>query len=240
MMAGTLLLLKEAGCEIQMWNLANGCLGSVTSPPDEVSRMRWQEAQESAAIAGATIHPPLFNDLEIFYDKASLARTAAVIRSIRPQIVLTHSPEDYMEDHQNVCRLLVTAIFSRGMPHFMTEPPTPPYDAAARIYHAAPHGLRDSLERPFQPGLLVDVASVIARKEQMLTSHRSQKDWLESSQGMSAYTVEMVSMGRSMAEFSGEFAIAEGWRRHSHLGFCPEEFDPLPQLLKDKVQPCKI
>lgn len=240
MMAGTLLLLREAGCEIHMWNLANGCLGSATSSPEEVSRLRWQEAKDSAAIAGATIHPPLFNDLEIFYDKGSLARTAAVVRSISPQIILTHSPEDYMEDHQNVCRLLVTAAFSRGMPHFATEPPEPSYDAPVRLYHAAPHGLHDSLERPFQPSFLVDVSSVIGRKEQMLISHRSQKDWLEASQGMNAYNAEMVNMGRAMAAFSTDLTIAEGWRRHSHLGFCPADFDPLPQLLKDKAQPRKI
>jgi LmbE family N-acetylglucosaminyl deacetylase len=28
MMAGTLLRLKDAGCEIHLWNLANGCYGS--------------------------------------------------------------------------------------------------------------------------------------------------------------------------------------------------------------------
>jgi LmbE family N-acetylglucosaminyl deacetylase len=28
MMAGTLLRLKDAGCEIHLWNLANGCCGS--------------------------------------------------------------------------------------------------------------------------------------------------------------------------------------------------------------------
>mgnify|MGYP000867140096 CR=1 FL=1 len=31
MMAGTLFLLKQAGAEIHLWNLANGCCGSRVS-----------------------------------------------------------------------------------------------------------------------------------------------------------------------------------------------------------------
>ena len=43
---------------------------------------------------------------------------------IGPDILLTHSPSDYMEDHENTCRLAVTAAFARGMPNFPTDPPT--------------------------------------------------------------------------------------------------------------------
>lgn len=236
MMAGTLLLLQRAGCEIHMWNLSDGCHGSLTQPPEEVARVRWREAQASAQLARAAIHPPLFHDLAIFYDAPSLARVASVLRSIRPQIILTHSPDDYMEDHQNVCRLLVTAAFAREMPHFPTEPPHPPCRGPVRFYHAAPHGLRDGLERPFQPGLLIDIASVLPLKEEMLSCHRSQQDWLAASQGMNAYVDEMASMGRTMALAGRGMEFAEGWRRHSHLGYCPPDFDPLPQLLGDHCQ----
>jgi hypothetical protein len=30
---------------------------------------------------------------------------------------------------------------------------------------------------------------------------------------------------------SGKHDFAEGWRRHSHLGFGPEDFDPISDLL---------
>src|SRR4051794_25328666 len=82
--AGTLLLLKEAGCKIHMWNLANGCCGSVRHNREEAARIRLQEAEASATLAGALYHPPLFDDLDIFYDKPSLAKVSAVIRSIQP------------------------------------------------------------------------------------------------------------------------------------------------------------
>ena len=109
MMAGTLLLLKDAGAEIHMWNLANGHCGTARDAREEIIRRRAGEAEASARLAGAVSHPPLFDDLGIFYDRPSLARVSAVVREIRPTIVLTQSPQDYMEDHQNTCRLLVTA-----------------------------------------------------------------------------------------------------------------------------------
>ena len=68
MMAGTLLLLKEAGAGIHMWNLSNGYCGSDTLSGEEISRLRWQEAQKSADIAGAVMYPPITEDIVILYE----------------------------------------------------------------------------------------------------------------------------------------------------------------------------
>lgn len=237
--AGTLLLLNAAGCDIHFWNLANGCLGSMVHAPEELARIRYEEAGESARVAGAILHPPLFDDLAVFYDQPSLARVASVVRRIRPQIILTHSLRDYMEDHQNVARLIVTAAFSRGIPAFQALPAAAPYSDPVRIYHAAPHGLRDGMGEEFRPDLLVDIARVMETKERMLLCHRSQKEWLEASQGMEAYAGEMTAMSRAMAAAGTSATWAEGWRRHSHLGFCPAGYDPLSELLRPFVENLK-
>lgn len=229
--AGTLLLLKDAGCEIHMWNLARGDCGSRTTDAAETARIRLEEARASAGLAGATSHDPLFDDLSIFYDKASLARVSSILRTIHPQIILTHSPADYMEDHQNVCRLVVTAAFSRGMPNHACEPPAKPCDDPVRVYHAAPHGHHDGLGAPFAPDFLIDIQTAAERKRRMLACHRSQARWLEDSQGMGSYLDEMEAMDRSMAGHGRGLQRAEGWRRHAHLGFCPPEFDPIASLL---------
>lgn len=230
MMAGTLLRLKEAGAEIHMWNLANGSCGTVRHSKQQIIRLRAQEAREAAEIAGAIAHAPLFDDLAIFYDASSLARVAGVVRKIRPTIVLTHSPQDYMEDHQNTCRLIVTAVFSRGMANFTTKPRRPTYDAAVAVYHALPHGLRDGLRQVVVPDFYVNIGPVLAQKREMLALHRSQKEWLDASQGMDAYLHEMESLSREVGRMSGQFKYAEGWRQHAHLGFGPAEFNPLQQL----------
>lgn len=234
--AGTLLLLRDAGCEIHMWNLARGDCGSRTTNAAETARIRLEEARASAGLAGATSHDPLFDDLSIFYDKASLALVSSVLRTIRPQIILTHSPADYMEDHQNVCRLVVTAAFSRGMPNHACEPPARPYDLPVRVYHAAPHGHHDALGTPFAPDFLVDIQAASERKRRMLACHRSQARWLEDSQGMDSPLDEMEAMDRAMSGLGLGLRRAEGWRRHAHLGFCPAQFDPVATLLPAQVQ----
>jgi len=232
MMAGTLLLLKRAGAEIHMWNLANGHCGTARHGRKEIVRIRAAEAEASARAAGAVSHPPLFDDLAIFYDRASLARVAAVVRDIRPTIVLTQSPQDYMEDHQNTCRLIVTAAFGRGMRNFKTVPSRPAWDAPLALYHALPHGLHDGLGQPVRPDFTVDIGSALAAKREMLACHRSQKEWLDVSQGMDAYLNDMAAMSATAGRMSGRFHYAEGWRLHSTLGFGPADFNPLKELLK--------
>ncbi len=127
-------------------------------------------------LIGAVYHESLVNDLEIFYDKPTLQRLAALIREVAPEIVLTHWPQEYMEDHMNTCRLVLTAAFARGMPNFPTEPPRTAVNQPVTVYHALPYGLRDPLGRPVTPGLYVDISSVIATKREMLAMHASQKN----------------------------------------------------------------
>ncbi|MEI2726093.1 MAG: PIG-L family deacetylase [Verrucomicrobiota bacterium] len=107
-MAGTLVLLQRAGYEIHYLNVANGCCGSVQYDAKKTRIIRRAEAKRAAKFLGAHFHESLCNDMEILYDLKLLRRLAAVIREVRPSIVLTHSPVDYMEDHTNTCRLVVT------------------------------------------------------------------------------------------------------------------------------------
>jgi N-acetylglucosamine malate deacetylase 1 len=106
-MAGTLLLLRRAGWEIHCLNVASGSLGSLTQSPVEIARVRRREAQAAARLLDAVWHPPICADMEVFYDNATLRRVCAVVREARPDVVLTHSPQDYMEDHMNTARLAV-------------------------------------------------------------------------------------------------------------------------------------
>src|SRR6266487_5924535 len=140
-MAGTLLLLKKAGYETHYLNVASGNCGSTEHNAAATRSVRNTEARVAAKILGAHFHGSLTDDLEIFYNLKLLRAVAAVIREVKPKIVLTHSPQDYMEDHVNTCRLAVTAAFARGMPNFQTTPARRPIENQVTIYHAMPHGL---------------------------------------------------------------------------------------------------
>jgi len=238
--AGTLLLLRDAGWAIHYLNVADGDCGSMTMSREETSRTRALEARAAAGILGAEFHESLATDLLIFYEERLLRRVAAVVRRARPRIVLTHSPEDYMEDHMNTARLAVTATFARGAPNFVSDPPVVPYADDVTVYHAMPHGLCDGLRRPVAPDLFIDTTSVHATKRRALAAHASQKDWLDASQGMDSYLDSGDEMSRRVGRLSGRFEHAEGWRRHLHLGFSGREQDPLADVLGEHchvVQP---
>ncbi len=234
-MSGTMMLLKDAGCELHYMNIANGCCGSTEHDAQTTAKLRRDEAMRAADHLGAVFHESLTDDLAIFYDQSTLARLGSVVREVAPSILLVHSPQDYMEDHMNACRLAVTAAFARGMPNFCVEPVRPPVQQEVTIYHAQPHGNCDGLRLPIVPDLYVDVTSKIVQKSEMLACHQTQKRWLDESQGMGSYIQTMKTLLRAVGKLSGKFEYAEGWRRHSHLGLCAEDRDPLRHYLQSFV-----
>jgi LmbE family N-acetylglucosaminyl deacetylase len=233
MMAGTLLLLKRVGYEIHYFNLSSGNVGSMQHDSATTAKVRLEEAKSAATILGAHFHPPICNDLEIFYDGLKLRKVAAIIRDVKPSIVLTHSPSDYMEDHTNTCRLAVTATFARAMPNFETEPARDAENYDCTIYHALPHTLRDNLRRRIIPGAYVNTTDVQHRKLEALQAHQSQQNWLDVSQKMNSYLQAMEDISLQVGKMSQKFTHAEGWRRHLEVGFCAANADPLKDLGDD-------
>jgi LmbE family N-acetylglucosaminyl deacetylase len=136
-----------------------------------------------------------------------------------------------MEDHMNASRLAVTAAFAHAMPNFETDPPVEPFPGDVTVYHTMPHGLSDGLRRPVEPDFFVDTSSVIDRKLEALSAHRSQQGWLDASQGMSSYLETMLETSRRLGAMSGACEHAEGWRRRLHWGFSASEIDPLADAL---------
>jgi len=231
--AGTLLLLQERGWDIHYMNLATGNGGSVQMDGPTTARTRLAEGQEAARILGATFYPPICDDLEITYSVPLLRKVASVVRAAKPSIVLTHSPADYMEDHQNTQRLAVSGAFAHCIPNFVCDPQREHYLHDVTVYHAMPHGLCDPLRKRIHAGSYVNTSRVHARKREALAAHVSQKHWLDVSQGMDSYLISMDESSRKVGALSGKFEYAEGWRRHSHMGFSGKEIDPLKEALGD-------
>ena len=231
MMAGTLLLLKQAGHETHYLNLSTGSCGSQVYPPAKLRVIRRREAQAAARLLGSVFHPSLLDDMEIYYEDNTLRRLTAVIREIGPTILLVPSPQDYMEDHTNTCRLVVSAAFVRGMNNYRTAPRRAPTPNDVTIYHAMPNGLRDPLRRRIIPGAFVNTTAVFAQKKAALAAHRSQQDWLAETQKMNHYLATMERYSREVGKLSRRFPHAEGWRRHLHWGYCAEDADPLRDAL---------
>ena len=237
MMAGTLALLGDAGYECHIFTIGNGNCGTATYTHEEIIRIRAEEGHSAASVIGATYHGGLVNDIEIFYEPELLRQVTAVIRRIKPQIVLTQSPVDYMEDHQNSARLTVSACFCRGMRNWITHPWVEPTMQDVYVYHCQPYACVGPLCELIPPNLVVDVTDQIEIKEEMLRRHASQKDWLDVSQGKDAYLQAM----REGCEIMGKMApnpvpYGEGFRQHLHVGLSAQDGDALSEVLGDTAQ----
>ncbi len=234
MMAGTLLLLRDRGWEVHYMTIADGNCGSMDLRPSETAQLRAEEAARAVALLGGVMHPSIAHDMELFYTPGLLTRLAAVVREVAPDVLLIASPQDYMEDHMTACRLAVGAAFTRGMPNYETSPAVHPVDKDVALYHAMPHGLVTALNGPVSPAFVIDVSSVIDRKEAMLAQHRSQKEWLDRTQGLDSYLQAMRDMSASVGRLARPAcAFGEGWRAHSHLGFSAKQIDPLREELPE-------
>ena len=227
MMSGTMFLLKAAGCDLHYMNLASGSCGTTTLGTDEIVALRAGEARAAADYIGAEFHESLDNDMEVLYTVDLLRRLTAVVRQVRPAIILTQSPQDYMEDHMNTSRLAVSAAFARGMTNFASVPEVPPILDDVAIYHAMPYGLCDQVRNPVTPHFSVNVTATMDRKREMLACHQSQKRWLDESQGLDSYLDSMAGIARDVGIMSGAHEYAEGWRQHLHLGYARRDEDPL-------------
>ncbi len=75
---------------------------------------------------GATYHCLEERDLRVFYTEGPLERVTRLLRQVRPRIVLTHSPADYMLDHEMTSTLTRAAAFAAPVPNFLADRDMPP------------------------------------------------------------------------------------------------------------------
>src|SRR5579884_3875491 len=134
--AGTLLrLAREHGWQVHIASMTPGDCGSAELPPDEIARIRRQEGARAADLIGATYHCLEERDLLIFYQERPLERVTRLLREVRPRVVLTHSPADYMLDHEMTSTLVRAAAFAAGAPNFRAGQPVGQPPALEHIPH---------------------------------------------------------------------------------------------------------
>jgi len=222
--AGTLSLLADRGAVVHIATMTAGDCGSTILPPQKISRLRVKEAWRAASVLGAQYTCLKEKDLLVFYDRPRLSKVMELLRRLDPSLVFTHSPSDYMLDHETTSRLCQTACFGGMAPNFRTgaKKPAKPLRTIPHLYYTQPTGSTDILGKETIPSLCVNIGETLGRKEQMLACHESQQAWLKSQQGISGPSDSM----RKMAAWTGAlvgFPWAEGFRQHLGQGFPPND-----------------
>src|SRR4051794_41636836 len=115
--AGTLIrLAQEKGWRVHVASMTPGDCGSAELPADRIAEVRRAEGARAAALVGATYHCLEERDLRIFYAEEPLAKVTRLLREVRPRIVLTHSPADYLLDHEVTSTLTRAAAVDTAGP----------------------------------------------------------------------------------------------------------------------------
>ena len=178
--AGTLALLKAQGAQIHLATMTAGDGGSAALPPEEIARIRRQEAARAAALLDGQYHCAEASDLLICYDPPTIRRVTEIIRRVNPTIVFTHSPQDYLLDHEITSQLVRAACFAASVPNVSTDaqPAAQATTTIPHLYYADAIEGRDALGQAVVPGFYVNITDTMPLKEKMLACHESQREWL--------------------------------------------------------------
>jgi LmbE family N-acetylglucosaminyl deacetylase len=212
--AGTLILLREAGCEVTIATMTPGDCGSAEHDSEAIAAIRREEAKSAAALIGAECVCLEFRDLAIFNDDESRRRVTEALRRTRPRIILTAPPADYIVDHEMTSLLVRDACFAAPCPNYATRQwdPAAPLERIPYLYFVDPLEGKDREGRPVPVDFHVDVTRVFPTKRAMLACHESQRNWLLRQHGMDEYLDVQSTWG---AHRGGEIGVsfAEGFRQ---------------------------
>ena len=220
LVGGILLRLKSVGWEIGIATMTAGDCGSDNLSREEISRIRFAEAEAAAAFLGGRYACTGLNDVEVLLNAENVRRVVELMRTIDPDVVITHSPVDYMVDHEEASRLVRASTFAIAMPLYQTgsRTPAPPARSTPALYYAdAVEGL-DHFGRRVTPDWYVDISDVMDAKRTMLSYHRSQRQWLQSHHGIDEYLNRMASWAEAKGRECGTL-YAEGLRQHLGHGY---------------------
>lgn len=224
---GTLAILAEKGHQITVVTMTPGDCGSAEHGAEEIAAIRRQEAANAAAMIGAAYRCAEFRDLAIFNDDLSRRRVTELIRSIRPDVILTSSPADYHCDHEATSILVRDACFAVSAPNYKTGVAAP-MEAIPHLYYLDSLAGRDREGNMIHPEFGVNVDDYFAIKREMLAAHASQRNWLLRQHGMDDYLQMMEEWTHERGQSLGVH-YAEGFRQYRHHPY------PVSPLLQELV-----
>jgi LmbE family N-acetylglucosaminyl deacetylase len=176
---GLAALYRAAGHVVKMVSLTNGDAGHHLKPGRELAARRRQEAAAAGAVIGASYDLWSNHDGELLPTLENRRQLIRLLRTFRPDLVLTHRPNDYHPDHRYCSQLVQDACYMVTVPAIAGD--TPHLAATPVVAYVA-----DDFQRPypFTPCVVIDVGKVVDRIVDMLHCHPSQfYEWLPYNHG---------------------------------------------------------
>ena len=192
--SGTLLACKERGDELVMACVTNGDKGAMDMTCEELAEIRKRETTAAAQIVGAELLFLGLPDGELFVCPEHRAVVIDAIRQARPDIIITHDPNDYHPDHRNTSELVFSASFLASAPNVAgSRSDLPAHPAVPPVFY-----MDTAMGMGFLPTEYVDITPHIDEKREIILCHQSQVQWVKEHDD-----VDLLRLAEVMAEFRG-------------------------------------
>lgn len=171
---GTAIRLLEAGHAVTYVSVTNGDAGHHKMDRPALAKRRLAETQAVAEFLGIQYLVLNNHDGQLQASLENRHQIVQLIREQRPNVIITHRPNDYHADHRQTSLLVQDAAYLVAVPLICPDIPRLEYNPVI-LYHA------DSFTKPqpFTPNVLVDITSVVDKKIEALSHHESQVfEWL--------------------------------------------------------------
>jgi len=171
---GTAAKWCSLGHVVRLVSLTNGQAGHQTMSGPQLASRRRAEAQAAGAAIGATYEVFDQPDGELDDRLEFRHQVIRLIRSVRPDLIITHRSTDYHPDHRFAGLLVQDASYLLTVPAICPDVPHLAF-CPVILYFS------DAFTKPcrFQPHVVVDIEDEFDRIVAMLHCHRSQfYEWL--------------------------------------------------------------
>ncbi|HUS48420.1 MAG TPA: PIG-L family deacetylase [Phycisphaerae bacterium] len=180
MAGGLAALCVRHGLTIKFVSMTNGDTGHYQMGGGELARRRYAETRASAKVLGIEYEVVDQHCGELM---PTLEHRRFVIRTIRlfkPDLVLTHTPDDYHPDHRYTSTLVQDSAYSVTVPGQVALTPhlncNPVYGYICGTITKSPM---------FAPTVFLDLDGVMSKKFRMLCCHESQfLEWIPYNQNV--------------------------------------------------------
>lgn len=209
--AGTLARYAKKGIHVTILTVMNGDKGSYDRPAEELAREREQECLAAAAVIGAEWKGLEYVDGTLVWGPELHERMIRAIQSADPDLIITHTPNDYTSDHTETAKAVMNASFYTVCPQFRADDGKPCDTVAPVFFMDTICGVG------FEPREYVDITETLEAKLEMYAKHKSQHEYLSAREGTDFSEVIKTSARyrglQSGVQYAEAFARYDVWPR---------------------------
>jgi LmbE family N-acetylglucosaminyl deacetylase len=204
--AGTLARYVKDGTRVTILTLSSGDKGTFDLPAEEITKIRENECRAAAAVIDAEWIGFGIPDGTIIWDEKLHTRMIQAIQQAAPDLIITHSPDDYMSDHVETSKAVTSASFFTVCPQFCAEDGKPASIVVPVFFMDNICGVG------FLPSEYVDITDTFDTKLAMYDKHESQHTYLAERQNQDFF--EVIKTSARYRGLQCGVTYAEGFRRY--------------------------